>query len=164
MQERPLTPNIKNIGGNQHEQFSVEVAVCFFRIQESQEENKKSIPELSSGLEVTPEGLYSIPNKRINVGDSIEIVKNEIIQKHVLNKSALEYSDAVFSNVLDKPNRYFGDEENRICLIYVANIPDFSIDRELKWFSQAELIEILNENKFIKDHSQIITKAVFPYG
>ena len=157
----PQTPYIPSTPTDQKTLFTVEVSVVFFKTLGN--EGKHETGMMTGVIKHTDE-LYSVPAEKMKHGETIEQIKKRIIEKHVTNKAALHYSDAVFSGVLDVTNRYLGDSENRVCLIYSAYIPEFSVNFGLEWMVQDDLISALNSQKFAKDHSQIIAKSILTNG
>ncbi len=154
----PDTPQTPHIPQNYLNQFSVDIGLCFLQGADGED----GTPLLSMGLIVVePDKFYATPQEKLNHGQSVKDVQRSILDKHIKNNAARQDHASIFCGLLDKPLRHKEDNGNRISLVYSVYIPDFAITTGLKWFSEEEIVELLNKKQLIKDHSQIIAKAIF---
>lgn len=140
--------------GSGKDSFPVVVTLAIFKYNEI--DKTSSVGIVSDGY-----GKFGLPEKNMEDKNSSKKTAKSLAFEYILfNK--LNAIDLKISSCYDKPNRYPGDAEQHLSLVYRLNIgSDANINDGIVFANPEYLAELFEAELIIKDHKKIMEFAFF---
>ena len=134
--------------------FSVDVILVVFKYSDS---------SMKLGVLSSEEEKFIFPESRLKSNQNTYELVNELINKYVSMDRTSSFNISLCA-LMDGPDRYYGDSEQRLSLIFRLDIPeDFKTYENMMFIDGGDSAELIAEKRMCKDHGEAL-QMVLTYG
>jgi len=124
---------------------------------------KYSENSMKLGVLNSEEKKLIFPESRLKSNQNTYELVNELINKYVSMDRTCAFNISLCA-LMDGPDRYYGDNEQRLSLIFRLDIPEeFKTYENMKFIDGSDSAELVSEKRMGKDHGEAL-QMVLTYG